>query len=469
MMHPITSLPYLDPIYQQLLDAIDVGIHVVNAEGHSVIYNKKMSEIEDMAKEDVIHKNIMEIFLFKKEDESRLLQALRKGSIRKNAKQTYFNYKGQEITTINDTFPLYDEDEIIGAVEIAKDITKIEQLTRETAREKQEAKYTFDKIIGESDAIHEVIESAKKATRTTSSVLVTGETGTGKELFTQSIHNGSDRSAKPFISQNCAALPESLIEGILFGTVRGAFTGATEHPGLFEQANGGTLMLDEINSLSAPLQAKLLRAIQEKTIRRIGDTKDRAIDVRIIATINEDPLKSIEKNNLREDLYYRLSVVSIVIPPLRQRKEDLPILVDHFINKYNQRFQLNVPGISEEVMNLFNQYDWPGNVRELEHMIEGAMNLIHYDEEIEYSHLPTHVRTKFPLDNEQIPSIPSPVKTSSLQTVTPLNTYMEEVEQKYIEHVLEMHNGNVTKAANDLHLSRQSLQYRLKKYKDKQK
>ncbi|UCZ53668.1 sigma 54-interacting transcriptional regulator [Bacillus shivajii] len=465
-MQKINSLPYLDPIYHQLLDAIDVGIHVINQEGHSVIYNQKMSEIEDMAKEDVIHKQIMDIFLFKDENESRLLQALNKGSVRRNAKQTYFNFKGQEITTINHTFPLYYGNEIIGAVEIAKDITKIERLTRETARDKQEAKYTFDKIIGESELIKEVIGSAKKATRTTSSVLLTGETGTGKELFAQSIHNGSDRSAKPFISQNCAALPESLIEGILFGTVRGAFTGATEHPGLFEQAHGGTLMLDEINSLSAPLQAKLLRAIQEKTIRRIGDTKDRSIDVRIIATINDDPLKSIEKNELRKDLYYRLSVVSILIPPLRDRKEDLPILIDHFIEKYNHRFQLQVPDVSDQVMNLFTQYDWPGNVRELEHMIEGAMNLIHYDEEIDYSHLPMHVRTKFPI--EETPSqhhVPNKLLTD--QPITPLNTYMEEVEQTYIQHVLDIHDGNVTKAAKDLNLSRQSLQYRLKKFKGK--
>lgn len=458
-----TTLPQLHEIYLQLLDAIDVGIHVVNKDGRSVIYNKKMSEIEDMDKKDVINKSILEIFLFQSEEESRLLRALKYGAVTKNSKQTYFNFKGQEITTVNETFPLIYNGEIVGAVELAKDITKLEKLTRESARKKQAAKYTFDQIIGESELMKRVIDNAKKATRTTSSVLIAGETGTGKELFAQSIHTGSARSSKPFISQNCAALPESLIESILFGTTKGAFTGAVDHPGLFEQADGGTLMLDEIHTLPLPLQAKLLRAIQEKTIRRIGDTKDRPIDVRIIATINKDPLEAIEKNELREDLYYRLSVVSILIPPLRQRKEEIPLLVKHFIKKYNQRFQLNVPGISDEVMDLFLQYDWPGNVRELEHIIEGSMNLINDDEEIDFSHLPVHVRKKFPLTQDFHYS-PTPIRKEKGNSVTPLKTYIEETEKEYIEQVLEKHERNITKAAKALGISRQSLQYRIKKY-----
>ncbi|WP_416148572.1 sigma-54 interaction domain-containing protein [Salipaludibacillus sp. HK11] len=458
-----TTIPYLPDVYRQLLDAIDVGIHVINSQGKSIIYNRKMSEIEDMGRNDVLHKNIMEIFLFQSEEESRLLQALSKGFIHRHAKQTYFNFKGQEITTINDTFPLTHEGKRIGAVEIAKDITKIERLTRESVRDRQDATFTFDQIIGSTYTIQEVINNAKQATRTSSSVLIYGETGTGKELFAQSIHNGSDRTSKPFISQNCAALPESLIEGILFGSVKGAFTGATDHPGLFEQADGGTLMLDEINSLSTSLQAKLLRALQEKSIRRIGDIKNRSIDVRIIATVNEDPIVSLEKNHLREDLYYRLSVVSILVPPLRHRKADISMLVDHFIAKYNQRFQLNVPGITEEVEQLFQKHEWPGNVRELEHMVEGAMNLIYFDEKIDMTHLPMHVRTKLSTLNA------TPKKTELTyrpphQPMKPLQTYLGEMERDYIQEILQHHKGNVTRTAKDLGLSRQSLQYRIKKY-----
>ncbi|PTL38586.1 sigma-54 interaction domain-containing protein [Alkalicoccus saliphilus] len=454
------TLPIMPEVYKQLLDAVDAGIHVIDMEGHSILYNQKMSEIEDMNKEEVLRKNIMDIFLFQSEEESRLIQALRHGRFHKNAKQTYFNFKGQEITTINDTFPLVYEGKRIGAVEIARDITKLERLSRENAREKRAAGFTFDQIIGKSPVLREVIHHAERAARTSSSVLIYGETGTGKELFAQSIHNASVRAAGPFVSQNCAALPESLIEGILFGSVKGAFTGASNHAGLFEQAEGGTLLLDEINSLSAPLQAKLLRVIQEKSVRRIGDVKDRPVDVRLIAVMNEDPAAAIQENRLREDLYYRLSVVSIIVPPLRQRKQDIPILTAHFIEKYNERFQLGVPGVSDQVKTIFSSYEWPGNVRELEHLIEGAMNLIYRDETIEYSHLPLHIRTKF---SGGAPALPAPEPEAAVITPKPLKTYLEEVEKEYIETMLTRNNQNITRTAAELGVSRQSLQYRIRR------
>lgn len=454
------AMPVIPEVYKELLDAVDVGIHVIDIDGSSLIYNRKMSEIEEMNKEEVLRKNIMEIFLFQSEEESRLLQALQSGKIHKNEKQVYFNFKGQEITTINDTFPLIEGGRRIGAVEIAKDITKLELLTRENAKERKSARFTFDQIIGESPVLREVIHHAERAARTSSSVLIYGETGTGKELFAQSIHNASTRASGPFVSQNCAALPDSLIEGLLFGAVKGAFTGASSHAGLFEQAEGGTLMLDEINSLSAPLQAKLLRALQEKTIRRLGDTKDRKVDVRIIAAMNEDPASAIEKNRLREDLYYRLSVVSIVVPPLRQRRQDIPVLTSYFIAKYNDLFQLDVPAVTEEVEAVFSRYDWPGNIRELEHMIEGAMNLIYNNEPIDYSHLPLHLRTKFSTAMDVLPPLEAEASTF---VAKPLKTYLEEVEREYIQQMLARNNHNVTKTAAELGVSRQSLQYRIRR------
>ena len=384
----IEQLQLKNKIFQRILDEIDVGVHVVNEEGRTTFYNKKMAQIEGMDYEDVLDKNLLDVFSFNQDEDSTLLQALKHGSKIKNAKQTYFNNKGQEITTINNTFPIMEDGEQIGAMEIARDVTKLEKLIRENMNKRGDTRYTFDSIIGSSDKIHEVVEASKRATRTSSSVLIIGETGTGKELFAQSIHNGSSRSSKPFISQNCAALPDSLIEGLLFGTKKGAFTGSIERPGLFEQANGGTLLLDEINSLNPALQAKLLRVLQEKTVRRVGDTKDRTVDVRIIATINEDPIDAISEDRLRKDLYYRLSVVSLFIPPLRKRRKDIRDLAQFFIEKYNQLFGMNVAEIDEEVMSKFEQYDWPGNVRELEHIIEGAMNLIDQEEAISYVHLP---------------------------------------------------------------------------------
>ncbi|KOP80077.1 sigma-54 interaction domain-containing protein [Cytobacillus solani] len=460
-----TSDHLKDKLFDKILKEIDIGIHAVNQDGKTIIYNKKMAEIEGMKFEDVLDKDLLDVFSFHQNEHSTLLKALTKGETIINEKQTYFNNRGQEITTINNTFPIIEEGLRIGAIEIARDVTKLEKLIRENMNKKSDTRYTFDSIIGSSHEIKDVIEASKRATRTNSSILIIGETGTGKELFAQSIHNGSTRSTRPYISQNCAALPDNLIEGLLFGTKKGAFTGAIERPGLFEQAEGGTLLLDEINSLNPALQAKLLRSIQEKTVRRIGDTKDRKIDVRIIATINEDPIDAISGGRLRKDLYYRLSVVSLFIPPLRDRKKDIPDLVQIFIEKYNQLFGMMVKEVDEKVQNSFYQYEWPGNVRELEHVIEGAMNLIDYEETITYSHLPIHFRNKpqFKADTKD-----QPISIESRNDIKPLDQYLEEIESNYLQKVLTFHSYNITQAAKSLGMSRQNLQYRLKKYELKE-
>ncbi|MCY8972146.1 sigma-54-dependent Fis family transcriptional regulator [Bacillus atrophaeus] len=453
-----TNSEFFTLVLESILEEIDVGLHVVDEKGSTVIYNKKMMQIEDMDEQDVLHKNLTDVFMFSNQQDSTLVQALQEGKTIKNVKQSYFNNKGQEITTINHTFPIVKDGEIKGAVEIAKDVTRLERLIRENMHRKEQNSYTFDSILGDSPAIQEVIENAKRATRTSSSVLLAGETGTGKELFAQSIHNGSQRSGRPFISQNCAALPDSLVESILFGTKKGAFTGAVDQPGLFEQANGGTLLLDEINSLNLSLQAKLLRAIQEKKIRRIGSVQDTPIDVRIIATMNEDPIDAIAGERLRKDLYYRLSVVTLIIPPLRERKEDILLLASEFIQMNNHLFQMNVKDLSEEVKQFFLSYDWPGNIRELEHMIEGAMNFITDEEMITFAHLPYQYRMKIqPADK------PSE-NTADPQPGADLKGKMESFEKYIIEKILRKHSYNISQTANELGVSRQSLQYRLKKF-----
>ncbi|MEH7415301.1 sigma 54-interacting transcriptional regulator [Neobacillus drentensis] len=458
------DLIYLTGMYKRILDEIDVGVHAVDETGKTIIYNKKMMQMESMDFQDVMDKNLLDVFMFKDDQSSTLVKALQEGKETSNVKQTYFNNKGREITTINNTIPIYSDHELRGAVEIANDVTKLEKLIKGNMK-KGTSKYTFDHIIGTSPAIKEVIETAKRATRTSSYVLIVGDTGTGKELFAQSIHNGSERLSGPFISQNCAALPDNLIESLLFGTKRGAFTGAMDTPGLFEQANGGTLLLDEINSLNLNLQAKLLRVLQEKTIRRIGDTKDTAVDVRVIANMNEDPIDAVANNRMRKDLYYRLGVVTIFVPPLKDRKEDIPLLVEHFIEKYNERFQMQVKGLSEEVKLSFFEYDWHGNVRELEHIIEAAMNIMMDGEDfIRYRHLPYQYRNKMQMKERMIPL--STVETFMKETgdvTVPLKEQMELFEKTYIDHVLKKNDNNISKTANLLGLSRQSLQYRLKK------
>ncbi|WP_088349512.1 sigma-54 interaction domain-containing protein [Bacillus cereus] len=449
----------MNMLYETLLNELDIGIHIINEESKTIVYNRKMMEIESMDRLDVLYKSPLEVFAFEENKNSTLIEALKFGKTKKNIKQTYFNNKGQEITTINDTFPIIENGKIKGAIEISKEISNLKQTIKMGPSRKQSTKFTFDHIIGNSEAIQSIITEGKRVIRTSSSILLVGETGTGKELFAQSIHNESQRSTKPFISQNCAAIPDTLMESLLFGTNRGAFTGAIDKSGLFEEANGGTLLLDEINSLSPILQAKLLRAIQEKTIRRIGGTHEKEIDVRIIATINEDPFEAIAHNRLREDLYYRLSVVTLCLPPLRERKEDISALVQHFIEKYNTQFGLNVTDVDVNVREFFYAYDWPGNVRELEHIIEGSMNLIEDETIITAFHLPTRFRERIKTEFNMQHALTNH-NTDAPKT---LKHTIEKMEKNYINQILKENHGNISQAAKFLGLSRQNLQYRIKK------
>jgi len=458
----------VDELLQLILEEIDIGIHVVDQDANTMVYNRKMMEIEMMNEEDVLHKNLLDVFTFQKNQSSTLLDALQKGKVRKNIKQSYFNNKGKEVTTINDTYPIMKENKIIGAIEMVRDVTELKQSVQEGILQNRNTRYTFEQLIGTSESFKSIIEDAKRSAKTSSSVLIVGETGTGKELFAQSIHNASKRATKPFISQNCAALPESLIESILFGTKKGAFTGAIDKPGLFEEANGGTLLLDEINSLNPNLQAKLLRVIQERKVRRIGEINEKELDVRIIATINEDPIEAIANNHLRKDLYYRLSVVSLFLPPLRERFEDILLLANFFIQKYNRLFGHRVTNLDENVKSFFLNHNWPGNIRELEHMIEGAMNLVENETTISTTHLPSR------FFNEKRNTSTSPIiqtqrevtlsQPESIDDKSNLKNTLLNKEKQHIINVLNDHNGNITQAAKQLGISRQNLQYRIRKF-----
>lgn len=329
------------------------------------------------------------------------------------------------------------------------------------SRVKAGAVFQFTDIITQNEEMERVKEQAMKAAGTSSPVLIYGETGTGKELLVQSIHNASPRKEEPFIAQNCAALPPTLLEGILFGTVKGSFTGAEDRKGLFELANGGTLFLDEINSMPLELQAKLLRVLQDGHVRRVGGANVFPVDVRLIAATNEDPLHAVESNRLRSDLYYRINVVSFHIPPLRERKEDIPLLVDSFIKKYNYRFQQLVVGVDERVENVFRDHDWPGNVRELEHVIEAAMNMVDGDV-IQPEHLPPHF-----LERTRGRKLPQHKEMGNAQSgeIRPLRDAVEALESNLIRSALEKTDGNVKQAAKLLNIPRQTLQYKMEKYK----
>mgnify|MGYP000996414210 CR=1 FL=1 len=457
-----------------ILEMIDMGIHVVDSKGVTVFYNAAMGRLEMTEPSDMMGKGLAEMFPSLNRGSSTLLYVLQTGETIVDRVQTYFNYRGQEITTINTTCPLLKNNRVIGAVEIARDITKLRELaekvsyTRKKGNERQprqtreRLRYGFTDIIGESRGIRDAVGIAEKVAHTSSPVLIYGETGTGKEMFAQSIHRAGMRGGQAFVTQNCAALPESLLEGILFGTVKGGFTGAVDRPGLFELADRGTLLLDEINSMGTGLQAKMLRVLQDGFVRRIGDTGVTPVDVRIISTANKDPMKSMEDGTLRKDLFYRLSVVYIKIPPLRERKEDIPVLSRHFINRFNARLKKNVTGLADGVKDLFVKYDWPGNVRELENAVEGAMNVANGDI-IELCDLPPYLFGDDDGHREKTGGYTLPVYGPA-EGGPALDDMLDDMEREIIINALKSSGGNVTRSAEKLNIKRQTLQYKMKKY-----
>lgn len=455
-------MDFNEKLLEIILNNIDEGIHVVDNQGNTIIYNKAMEQIEGFRADEVVGKNLIDLFPNLNESTSTLLTSLKTQQSIIERYQTYLNKKGFNITTVNTTVPVIVDGNILGAIEISKNFTKIKELydrilelrnNKDNFNEKKE----FSDIIGGSAEFLKTIELAKKASKTNSTVLIIGETGTGKEVIARCIHYSSSRSDKPFVAVNCAALPESLLEGILFGTVKGSFTGAINRPGLFEQADGGTLLLDEINSMPVNLQAKLLRVLQEGYIRRVGDVKDIPIDVRIIATTNEDPYTAILEGKLRKDLYYRLSVVNIKIPPLRERKEDIPIFVNEFIKKYNAELIKEVWEVADEVYDGFMSYDWPGNVRELKNYIEGAMNMV-TGHILRMEHFAPNVQeVLFKRFNTSLHDI-------KYNFEIPLDEYLDNIERNIIQAAMEKSNYNVTKAAKMLQIKRQTLQHKLNKY-----
>lgn len=451
-----------------ILNSIDEGIHVVNRHGQTVFYNPTMAKMEGMDYNQVINSDVLALFPSLTPETSTILRALRTREPVYDQVQTYYNNKGQRITTLNSTIPLWNGEEFIGVLEVAKDVTRLEDLAlkvvdlqqrlykRNKGMEEQATLYNFKDIVGNSPALRQPLEIARRAARTSSPVLIYGETGTGKELVAQSIHQLSGRRNKPFIAQNCAALPGTLLEGILFGTVKGSFTGAIDRPGLIEQADGGTLLLDEINSMDIDLQAKLLRVLQEHKVRRVGGLKEIKVDVRIIATTNTQPKVAVSQGSIRQDLYYRLAVVIINLPPLSQRREDIPLLCRHFVDKYNRKFDMAIQGVTPECMEVFHAHLWPGNVRELEHVIEGAMNIIGEDEYyIDVHHLPPNM----------VPQHPTERNLTELDNCT-LPEAIDLVERGMIKRAMAQTAGNITRAARLLGITRQSLQYKLSKIRD---
>jgi len=434
-------------IYKKVLDYLDVGVHAVDHDGKTVIYNKKMMEIEGMDIEDVLDKNILDVFHFFQGEESTLLQILRTGEPIFNSKQKYFNNRGLEINTVHSTYPLKKNKETIGAVEIVQDVTKLERILDSKLVKNEFGALTFEQLEINNWYPEEVIQIAKQSSAISSPLFIIGEHGTYKNIISQTIHYHSEIQGE-FYFQDCTELSGSFLEKILFGE--------NDQAGILEMADGGSLLLEEIHYLPIEIQSRLLHTLKNNKVRRNGEEKERSFHVRIIGSISDDPIETIAEGKMLKELYYYFSQSSIVIPPLRNRKQDIPEMVKAFIKKYNERFKMNVSTISEKALKELREYDWPGNIKELEHVIESTMKLMKDEEILDFHHLPTNFNHRIAEENEFLLQRDKEIK--------PLEEYLQEAETYYIQKALQFHGYNITKTANALQMSRQNLQYRIRKH-----
>jgi len=476
---PEFSISFSTENLTDILAELDDGIVIIDANSTIVFYNKAMSRIDDMNPSDVIGKKISEVYASTQEQSATLLCMNQQKPVLK-FNRFYLTQYGRAISAIQNAFPLFNGSEFTGVVNFTREYSSIEREMDTTSRayiqkaRQQTDKGIFQNIIGNTPELLQAIRTARMAATSPSPVMIHGESGTGKELFAQALHNSSPWSDCPFVAINCSAIPETLLEGILFGTAKGAFTDAKDKPGLFEDANGGTLFLDELNSMPIGLQAKLLRAIQENKIRRVGSSKEIDVNLKLLSSLNMDPEQAMVEKALRRDLYYRLAVVYIAIPPLRSRSSDIPALVEHFLQAGNTRLGRNVQAVSPKVLQIFMSYPWPGNVRELAHVIEGAMNMVDQKEFIDVADLPVNflktLKRNGPAspENTQIPpsgNLGLPLPPGPEVTGLTLFELQDQYEKSILCRLLEKYRGNANRAAQELGISRQLIYHKIKKHK----
>lgn len=432
-----------------LYNGID-GIVIANKDGiieYCTIYDRN---IHQYRRDTNFGKHILDAYPSLNQNSSSIMRVLKTGNPILFERQEVLDYNGNKYSFVNSTVPIISNGEIIGVIEISKFYDQSTELHNNGGKKY----YALDDIITKDKKMLEIKEKLALIAKTDSTVLITGETGTGKELVAQSVHFHSKRQEKPFIALNCAAIPENLMESALFGTMKGAYTGAENKEGLIEEADGGTLFLDEIHTMPLNLQAKLLRFLEDRRVRRLGGGSDKEIDVRVIAAMNVKGPEAVNNKLIREDLYYRLGVVKIDILPLRERIDDIPVLIDHFITLYNKLMGKSIKGVSELAMNALLSSEWRGNVRELKNTIEGAFNLVQGDT-IHLKDLPEqvlNVKSAFMIREEDVD-----------QQNMNLNQRVEIFERELIIKALNEAKLQ-TEAAKKLGISRQSLRYKIEKY-----
>ncbi|WFA09076.1 sigma 54-interacting transcriptional regulator [Tissierella sp. Yu-01] len=457
----------LGKIIENLYD----GVLLSDKEGRVVIYNRAMEELEKHDAKEMLGKYIWDAYGYSDVNKSEHMQVFNSGIPIINKYKAHAYNNGKPVYKSYSTFPIQVDGDIIGVYSISKDETKLQNLLAETVELRRQyskdtdndnkiykngTRFNFSDIIGSSESMTKLIKEAEAISWLDNSVLLVGDTGTGKEVFAQSIHNFGKRKTEPFIGINCSAIPENLLESILFGSVKGAYTGAVDSSGLFEEAGQGTLFLDELNSMPINMQTKLLRVLQEKSVRRVGGKENYPIKCRIISAMNEDPYVLIEEGKLRQDLFYRIAGYNLYIPPLKDRDNDLFELAEYYISKNNLAMNKNVISISDELRNMMINYGWPGNIRELEHFIENIMvRTNEFDRYLRVENIPSYILDV--MDSNDVGNI------KNCNTNQPLQEVLDNMEHKLIIQALDNNKWNVTKSADELGVTRQSLIYRMKK------
>lgn len=449
---------YLDQILE-IYNYVDALV-MTNEKGF-IEYYRVFNSNGSLHEKNAIGRHILEIHPTLTEETSSIMRVLKTGKPIFTEHQYLKVFKGKPINAIATTLPIKKNNNIIGVVDFLRYLetdlkkTDIEIILKDNPRVmKNDNLYRLKDIITKNVEFLNIKDKIRRISQNSSSVLIYGKTGTGKELVAQSIHTSSNRINKPFVSQNCGAIPATLLESILFGTVKGSYTGAEDRKGLFELADGGTIFLDELNSMDINMQSKLLTVIENRQIRRIGDDKPINVDVRIISAVNEEPRELIKNEKLREDLFYRLGVVQINLPTLSERKEDILSLCNYFVHYYNGIMGKKISGISKAAEKLFLQYSWPGNVRELRNVIEGAFN-ISKENILTLEDLPDYIK-----DNNEVSIANKIIDLGS----NSLSDMIEDYEKNIILKALET-TDKLIDAAKLLNISRQSLRYKIDKYK----
>jgi len=432
-----------------ILDSIADGVFTVDLDWRINSFNRAAELIAGISQEEALGKHCWEVFRANIcEKQCALRQTIETGKRIVNQSIYIVASDGNRIPVSISTAILKDESgRIIGGVETFRDLSLVEELRKELT-----GRHTFFDIVSKSKEMHRLFVILEQVAQSDSTVLLQGKSGTGKELFARAIHSLSARSKGPLVIVNLGALPDSLIESELFGHKAGAFTGArVDRIGRIGAAEGGTLFLDEIGDLSAHLQVRLLRVLQEKTYEQLGSNKTIHADIRIVAATNKDLNALVKKGSFREDLYYRINVIKLTLPPLRERREDIPLLVDHFLRRFNSLSGKEITGVSQEVLVSLMAYDFPGNVRELENIIEHATVLCR-GELIEIQHLPDYLQPAIPLK-----------ETGTQESVSSKRVKWADLERGFLLQVLRDNNWNRQEAARELGIGRQTLWRKIKR------